>query len=216
MATLEQFNDDEEELLQDMMSANSFVFSQEGDDDDQYIQQQNDDDNEEDSYDDNYERKKIEMQEPNYEQNYITPRVANNDNNNINNNDNESTEDEEEDSSSMTDLDENNNIDLNNRANNNKNNKYRYKPIASNYYPNEIEKLTERKRGHHTKLDRYISPWTLQYIGDHEIFDKAGRYPQWINYKYESDNTMNMLTLIFIIMILASIHVSFTSLVLIC
>ncbi len=222
MANFES-QEQEEEWLQDMMSANSFVFSQEGNDlfNDEPNQQHND--NEEDSYDDNYERKKIEMQEPNYEQNYSTPRdvqVIKNDDDDEN--ESSETEDEEEeeveDSSTISDIDGDID-DENNELNEDKHDIDKYKNniinyIAPNYYPDEIEKLTRAKRGHHAELNRYINPFTLTYIGIYEKLDEPQYYIKWINYKYESDNTAFMLMLSLIIMILASIHVSFTSFVL--
>lgn len=226
----------EEEWLQDMMSANSFVFSQEGTDllNDQSQQQQIQDD-QDDSDNNTYEL--------NYDQNHSTPRdieqpgdvdqkinFVRERGNNLNNNMNEeakSSSDSDDSSTSMSDLeDEMSNRGFGNNNNNKNQNRkdiesskskskssYKYKPVAPNYWPNEIEKLTKAKWGHYAELDRFINPWTLSYIGIHQIFDETEYFPQWISYKYDTSNTAFMLLLSSIIMILACIHVSFTSFV---
>ena len=208
-----------------MMSANSFVFSQEGTDlfsNDQRNPPQIQD-NDSGTYD-HYERKKVDLEEIHY----TTPRGDDNHHNYGNGNYNDDTESNDEasqDSSSMSDLDDeiderrlndnNNNNDRrrDTKSKSNKNTNYKYKPVAPNYWPNEIESLTKSKWGHYAELDKFINPWTLSFIGLHEILDKSEYYPQWINYKYESYNTAHMLLLASITMILASIHVSFTSFV---
>eukprot|EP01083_Nonionella_stella_P099272 279117_1 len=192
---------EEEDFLDNMIAENSFVFSSEGrgrdidsNDDNEYI------------YDDNKQN----------------THHADNNESNI-----ESTDDEHihmhqyrydprhmDLSSSDTDLDA---YDHEPNTNYNKNkkqrlkNKYKYRYIGNRYRPNPIEQLTTAKWGHQAALDRFISPWTLTYIGDHNVLDTPERYPRWINYKYSSYNTAHMITLSFIIMILASIHISFTT-----
>eukprot|EP01084_Bolivina_argentea_P031640 58554_1 len=200
-------HEQEEAFLQQMISENSFAFSEGHNlDNNQHISVNNEDDS--DYSDNNYEHKRSDIQQDQNELNYSTPRGDNNNNNFIDDDDEDEDEDEEEEYSHENN-ERNNNIMS---KNNNGSNTYKYKYLSKHHYPDKIEQLTNAKWGHYAALDKYISPWTLTYIGEYELFDaKSDLYPRWINYKYESYNTAHMLTLSVIIMILASIHTSFTT-----
>ena len=208
------YDEEEEAFIDEMIRNNTFQFSAEGD-------LQPNSDNEQNKYpqrnngnyiDDDYDQK--QNMDENENDNYDTPQPAQSNVSGASSIDDDDNDDDESDDS-LSEMEQA--IKANNISNNKQIKSLKYKItnlkhygyLSTQYKPNDIEKLTDFRIGQHNQLNKLINSCTLTYIYN-ELEDKDA-YPRWINYKYNCYNTAYMLMLSVIIMILVTIHTSFTS-----